>query len=97
MLLPDHEVLATASEVCPATFLDQAEDVAALASVEMEIESATSERSSHDYKTYLKHIIEVVTRAVARLKLDWPQEQETPKQSKIDDRFLSRGQGEGPQ
>ncbi len=81
MLLPDQEVLATASEVCPATSLDQAEDAAALASVEMEIESATFERSSRNYKTYLKHILEVVTRAVARLKMDWPQEQETPKTS----------------
>ncbi len=39
----------------------------------------------------------MVTRAVDLLKLDWPHEQENPKRSKLDDRFLSRGQGEGPQ
>ncbi len=39
----------------------------------------------------------MVTRAVDRLKLDWPQEQETLKCSKLDDRFLSGGWGERPQ
>ncbi len=32
-----------------------------------------------------------------RFHLDWPQEQETSKRSKLDDRYLSGGQGEGPQ
>lgn len=39
----------------------------------------------------------MVTCAVDRLHLDWPQEQETPKLSKLDDRYLSGGRGEGPQ
>ncbi len=53
-------------------------------------------RSSHDEKAY-EELLEVVTRAVDRLHLDWPQEQETFKRSKLDDRYLSGGQGEGPQ
>lgn len=35
--------------------------------------------------------------AVPRLQLDWPQEQETPKCSKLEDTFLSGGQVEGPE
>ncbi|RXN28352.1 extracellular calcium-sensing receptor-like protein [Labeo rohita] len=58
--------------------------------IEIDLESATSERSSCDDKTY-EELLEVVTRAVDRLKLDWPQEQETLKRSKLDDRFLSGG------
>lgn len=42
-------------------------------------------------------LIEVVNRAVARLQLDWPQEQETHKRSKLEDRFLSSGQEDGPE
>ncbi len=61
-----------------------------------EVESATSVRSSRDEKAY-EELLEVVTRAVDRLHLDWPQEQETSKCSKLDDRYLSGGQGEGPQ
>ncbi len=53
-------------------------------------------RSSRDEKAY-EELLEVVTRAVDRLHLDWPQEQETSKRSKLDDRYLSGGQGEGPQ
>lgn len=44
-----------------------------------------------------KELLEVVTCAVARLQLDWPQEQETPKPSKLEDGFMSCGQGEGPE
>lgn len=69
----------------PGTSSEQAEDTSSLASAE--IKSATSERSSHDDKAY-QELLEVVTRAVERLKLDWPQEQEAPKHSKLDDRFL---------
>ncbi|RXN09913.1 hypothetical protein ROHU_031006 [Labeo rohita] len=61
-----------------------------LAEAQIDLESATSERSSCDDKTY-EELLEVVTRAVDRLKLDWPQEQETLKRSKLDDRFLSGG------
>ncbi|KAI2664143.1 Iporin [Labeo rohita] len=61
----------------------------------MELESATSERSFRDDK--VNELLEVVTQADDRLKLDWPQEQETLKRSKLDDRFLSGGRGEGPQ
>ncbi len=61
-----------------------------------EVESATSVHSSHDEKAY-EELLEVVTWAVDRLHLDWPQEQETFKHSKLDDRYLSGGQGEGPQ
>ncbi|MCJ8744065.1 hypothetical protein PDJAM_G00102090, partial [Pangasius djambal] len=58
--------------------------------------SATSERSSRDDRAF-EELLEVVTNAVARLKLDWPQEQENPRHSKLDDRFLSGGQGERSQ
>ncbi|ROI84191.1 hypothetical protein DPX16_19963 [Anabarilius grahami] len=60
------------------------------------LEFAASERSSRDDKA-VEELLEVVTRAVARLQLDWPQEKETPKPSKLEDRFLSGGRGEGPQ
>ncbi len=93
-LSPDHEVLASASEACFGASSERAEDTSSHASVEME--SATSERSSRDDRAY-EELLEVVTRAVARLNLDWPQEHETPKRSKLDDRFLSGGRGEGPQ
>ncbi|XDV32662.1 hypothetical protein PO909_003413 [Leuciscus waleckii] len=49
-----------------------------------------SEHSSRE-KRSVEELLEVVTRAVARLQLDWPREQETPKQSKLEDRFLSGG------
>lgn len=42
-------------------------------------------------------LLEVVTRSVKRLHLDWPQEQEIPKRSKLDDMYLMGGRGEGPQ
>ncbi len=93
-LSPDHEVLASASEACFGASSERAEDTSSHASAEME--SATSERSSRDDRAY-EELLEVVTRAVARLKLDWPQEHETPKRSKLDDRFLSGGRGEGTQ
>ncbi len=54
------------------------------------------ERSSRDDKAF-RELLEVVTNPVARLKLDWPQEQENPRHSKLDDRFLSGGQGERSQ
>ncbi|KAI2649994.1 ORF V: Enzymatic polyprotein [Labeo rohita] len=93
---PDREVLASVSEARPGTSSERAEDTASLASAEIDIESATSERSSRNDKAY-EELLEVVTRAVDRLKLDWPQKQETLKRSKLDDRFLSGGRGEGPQ
>ncbi len=93
-LSPDHEVLASASEACFGASSERAEDTSSHASAEME--SATSERSSRDDRAY-EELLEVVTQAVDRLKLDWPQEHETPKRSKLDDRFLSGGRGEGPQ
>lgn len=58
--------------------------------------SAASEHSSHNDKVH-EELLEVVTHAMARLQLDWPQEQETPKRSKLEDRFLSGGQVEGPE
>ncbi|ROL53168.1 hypothetical protein DPX16_23787 [Anabarilius grahami] len=51
------------------------------------LEFAASERSSRDDKA-VEELLEVVTRAVARLKLDWPQEKETPKPSKLEDRVI---------
>ncbi len=93
-LSPDHEVVASTSEARLGTSSDQAKDTSSHASAEMK--SAISERSSCDYRVY-EELLKVVTRAVDRLKLDWPQEQENPKRSKLDDRFLSRGWGEGPQ
>ncbi len=72
-----------------------ADETSSLASGE--VESATSVHSSRDEKAY-EELLEVVTRAVDRLHLDWPQEQETSKRStQLDDRYLSGGQGEGPQ
>ncbi len=96
VLSPDREVLASVSEARPGTSAEWAENTSSLASAEMEVERATSERSSRDDKAY-EELLEVVTRAVDRLKLDWPQEQETPKRLKLDDRILSDGRGEGPQ
>ncbi|KAI2642464.1 Lamina-associated polypeptide 2, isoform alpha [Labeo rohita] len=61
----------------------------------LETESATSERSSRDDRAF-EELLEVVSHKVARLKLDWPQEQENPRHSKLDDRFLSDGQGRDP-
>ncbi len=52
MLSPDREVLVPVSEACPGTSSDWAEDTASLASAEIEILSAASECSSHNYKTY---------------------------------------------
>lgn len=62
----------------------------------MEFESAASEHSSRGDKVY-KELLEVETHVVARLQLDWPQEQENPRLSKLDDRFRLGGQGEGLQ
>lgn len=94
VLSPDHEVLASASEACFSASSERAKDTSSHASAEME--SATSERSSRDDRAY-EELLEVVTRAADRLKLNWPHEHETPKRSKLDDRFLSGGWGEGPQ
>lgn len=63
-----------------------------LASVECE--STSPER---DIEAYEWVIVGVKTQAVERLYLDWPQEKEVPKSLKLDDRFLSGGQGEGHQ
>lgn len=82
-----------ASEACPRSSLDQAEDAATFASVEMVIERATSKRSSRDYKTNTE-LLKVVAHKEARFKLDRPQEQETPKHFKLEDRFMSGGQGD---
>ncbi len=82
-----------ASEACPCSSLDQAEHAATFASVEIVIERAASKRSSHDYKTN-EELLKLVTHAEARLKLDQPQEQETPKHSKLEDRFMLGGQGD---
>ncbi len=93
-LSPDQEVLAPISEARPGTSSERVKDTSSLASAE--IESPTSERATRNDKAY-EELLEVVTRAVGRLKLDWPQEQETLKRLKLDDRFLSGGRGEGPQ
>ncbi|KAI2667000.1 Gag-Pol polyprotein [Labeo rohita] len=61
-----------------------------------EHEQPASEHSSLGKKS-VEELLEVVTRAVARLQLDWPREQETPKHSKLEDRFLSGGRGEKQQ
>lgn len=62
----------------------------------MEIERTTSNHTSYEDKVY-EELLEVVTWAVARLKLDWPQEQETSKPPKLGDSFLSGDKKEGPQ
>ncbi len=93
-LSPDHEALASVSQARFGVSSERADETSSLASGE--VESATSVRSSRDEKAY-EELLEVVTRAVDRLHLDWPQEQETSKCSKLDDRYLSGGQGEGPQ
>lgn len=59
----------------------------------MDVEFAGSEHCSSNDKV----LLEVVTCAVARLQLDWPRQQETPKRSKWMDRFLSSGQEKEPQ
>lgn len=96
MLSPDREVLELTSKVRLGVSSDRAEDSASLASAEMEFEMEPLPCAPH---VMIKHkeILEVVSHAVARLQLDWPQEQETPKRSNLDDRFLSVGQGERPQ
>lgn len=43
-------------------------------------------RDAHDDKA-----LEELIRAVARLQLDWPQKQETPKRTNLEDRILSGG------
>ncbi len=91
-LSPDREALASVSQARLGASSERTEENSSLASGEME--SATSERSSHDERA-CEELLEVVTRAVQRLHLDWPQEQETPKRSKLDDRFLSGGRGRG--
>ncbi len=68
-LSPDHKVLVSASEACLGTSSEQANDTSSNASAEME--SATSEPSSRDDRAY-EELLEVLTRAVDRLKLDWP-------------------------
>jgi hypothetical protein len=93
-LSPEHEALASTSEARFGASSERAEETSSHASAE--VESAASERSSRDDRAY-EELLEVVTRAVERLNLDWPQEHETPKRSKLDDRFLSGGQGEGLQ
>ncbi len=93
-LSPDHEALASVSQARFGVSSERADETSSFASGE--VESATSVRSSRDEKAY-EELLEVVTRAVDRLHLDWPQEQETSKCSKLDDRYLSGGQGEGPQ
>ncbi len=100
-LSPDHEALASISQARFGVSSERADETSlfwgSLASLASgEVESATSVRSSRDEKAY-EELLEVVTRAVDRLHLDWPQEQETSKLSKLDDRYLSGGQGEGPQ
>ncbi len=72
------------------------EAIASVSQAHFGVSSEQADESSRDEKDY-EGLLEVVTRAVDRLHLDWPQEQETSKRSKLDDRYLSGGQGEGPQ
>ncbi|XP_073721072.1 uncharacterized protein [Misgurnus anguillicaudatus] len=58
-----------------------------------DFDKPASERSSRDHGS-VEELLEVVTRAVARLQIDWPREPETPKRSKLGDRFLSTDKGE---
>lgn len=96
VLLPECSVLMSAADVHPGASSERAEEAISLASGNMDIESTASECSSRDDKSF-GELLEVVTYTVARLKLNWPQEQENPRHSKLVDRFLSGGQGEGPQ
>ncbi len=61
-----------------------------LVSGDMETESTTSERSSSDDKAF-EELLEVVTHTVARLKLNWPQEQENLRHSNLEIRFQLGG------
>lgn len=95
-LYPDHDVSVLTAEAHPGASSEQAKDVGSLLSGNMETERAASEHSSHNDKVF-EELLEVVTNAVARLKLDCPQEQENPRHSKLYDRFLSGGKGERSQ
>ncbi|KAA0709177.1 hypothetical protein E1301_Tti017622 [Triplophysa tibetana] len=70
-LSPNHDVLASASEACLGTSSEPAEDKASLVSAGLE--SNASERSSRDIRA-IEDLLGAVTKAVDRLKLDWPQE-----------------------
>ncbi len=72
MLSPDCIILVPTAEVCPGASSERAEDASYLASSDMEIESD----GSHNDKAF-EELLEMVTCVVSRLKLDWPQEQET--------------------
>ncbi len=91
---PDHEALASVSQARFGVLLNGPTRLHLLLLGRWKV--PTSVRSSRDEKAY-EELLEVVTRAVDRLHLDWPQEQEISKCSKLDDRYLSGGQGEGPQ
>ncbi len=92
-LSPDHEALASVSQARSAFLLNGPTrlHLLLLGGGKCHLSALLSWWKS------LWGVLEVVTRAVDRLHLDWPQEQETSKCSKLDDRYLSGGQGEGPQ
>ncbi|XP_056622671.1 uncharacterized protein LOC130435844 [Triplophysa dalaica] len=91
---PNRGVLASASEACPGTSSEPAEDEVSLVSAGLD--SSASGRSSRDIKA-VEDLLGAVTKAVDRLKLDWPREQEAPKSSKLNDRYLPDGWRDEPQ
>lgn len=91
---PDREIFQPTSGARSGISSDRAENVISLE--EMEFECSDSEHSSCDDRSY-NELLDVVTCAVASLQLDWPQEKETTRRSKLHNRFLSGGQGEAPE
>ncbi|KAA0718348.1 hypothetical protein E1301_Tti019223 [Triplophysa tibetana] len=82
---PNRDVLASASGACFGTSPEPAEDEASLVSAGLD--STASERSSRDTKA-IEDLIGAVTKAVDRLHLDWPQEQEAPKDEHAFQQFI---------
>ena len=90
---PDPRILSRDLEArSGASSIHEEDDI----SLESSGDEQASERSSRERKS-VEELLEVVTRAVDRLQLDWPRDQETPKRSKLEDRFLSGGRRERPQ
>ncbi|KAA0706348.1 hypothetical protein E1301_Tti020001 [Triplophysa tibetana] len=85
-----QEKISSCGFACPSTSSEQAEDEASIVSAGLE--SAALGHSSRDAKA-LDVLLGAVTNAVNWLKLDWPQEQEANKHSKLDD-YLSGDQGD---
>ena len=89
-LSPDQEVLASTSQARSGASCEGAEEFSSLASMEV----ASSQRSSSADRAF-EELLEVITRAAERLHIDWPQQRDSPKRSRLNDRCLSGGRGGG--